>query len=80
MVGSGKKREVSIPDLSWIESVVLQAEPPGDAVTSSDVARMTGLCRRAAEDRLKKGVDQGSLETGLFMVESKQRRYYWPKK
>lgn len=80
MAGSSKKREVPIPDLSWIDELeVERAKPPSNAVTCYAYGDRVGIGRRAAEDRLKQLVKDGKLETGLFREGSAMRRYYWPK-
>lgn len=68
------------PNWARLETLLTYNEPPENAFTGADAARQYGITRDVAYKRLTKLVQQGELQSGVFLSkQGKHTTYYWEK-
>lgn len=57
-------------------------QPPANSTTAVEGAERLNISRRTAEDRLKRLVYEGKMDSGMFWNDHLKRsmRFYWMKK
>ena len=63
-------RSVDKNTLDAFQAVVqgILPEPPSDAMTTRELAKLWGVARRTAFDRIKKLIDEGQVETVIVRI------------
>lgn len=82
MARSSKGREVSIPDLSWVQELGKDLVPPEGAMTIRQVSEIKNIDYYSAKNILRRELELGKLEKGKFKSPNcgGLSVYYWPKK
>ena len=77
MARNSKEREVSIPDLGWVEILGRDLSPPEGAVST-----LKSIPYDKAKALLRRELKLGNLETGKFAnpTNGGLATFFWPKK
>jgi hypothetical protein len=64
----------------WVKAVFddVTRNPPPEAVTAADIAKITGYSRRSIERMLKDKIDAGALVVKEYLVNKRWSKYYLP--
>jgi len=73
-------RNLDKKTLDAFQSAVQQVseEPPNDAMTTRELAKLWGIARRTAFDRIKKLIDDGRVDTVMVRIRGKADGRLYP--